>query len=72
MNSKGTRDIQAPGGSNVKESDCNAGDPSLILGSGRCPREGNGYPLQYICLENSIDRVAWWAIVHKSKRVGNN
>ena len=60
-----------PGGAEGKESACNAGDPSLILGSGRCPREGTGYPLQYTCLENSIDRVAWWAIVYKWKRVGN-
>ena len=45
-----------PGGSNGKESACNAGDVSSIPGSGRSPGEGNGYPLQYSCLENSIDR----------------
>ena len=53
-----------PGGSDGKESSCNAGDLSSILGSGRSPGEGNGYPIQYLCLENSIERGAWWAIVH--------
>ena len=52
------------GGSNGKESAGNAGDPSLIPGSGRSPAEGNGYPLQYSCLENSMGSRAWWAIVH--------
>ena len=42
---------------------CNAGDPGLILGSGRSPGEANGYPLQYSCLENSMDRGVWWATV---------
>ena len=42
-----------PGGSDSKESACNAGDPGLILESGRYPGEGNGTPLQYSCLENS-------------------
>ena len=45
-----------------KESTCNTG-LGLIPGSGRSP-EGNGYPLQYSCLENSMDRGAWWATVH--------
>ena len=40
-----------------KESACNAGDPSLIPGSGRSAGEGNGYPLQYYGLENSVDSV---------------
>ena len=40
-----------PGGSDSKESACNAGDPGLIPGLGRSPGEGNGYPLQYSCLE---------------------
>ena len=53
-----------PGGSDGKESACNAGDPASIPGSGRYPREGNGYPLQYSCLENSVDRRAWWATVY--------
>ena len=44
-----------PGGSDGKASACNAGDPGLIPGSGRSPGEGNGNPLQYSCLENSMD-----------------
>ena len=47
-----------------KESACNAGDPGSIPASGRSPGEGNGNPLQYSCLENSMDRGAWWATVH--------
>ena len=53
-----------PGGSVVKNLSANAEDPGLILGSGRSPEEGNGNPLQYSCLENPIDRGAWWATVH--------
>ena len=53
-----------PGGSDSKESACNAGDPGSISGSGRSPGEGNGSPLLYSCLENSIGRGAWWATVH--------
>ena len=53
-----------PDGSDGKESACNAGDLVLILGSGRFPGEGNGYPLQYSCLENSMDRGTWQASVH--------
>ena len=53
-----------PGGSEGKESACNAGDLSSIPGSGRSLREGNGNPFQNSCLENSMDRGAWWAIVH--------
>ena len=45
-----------PDGSDGKESACNAGDPGLIPGSGGSPEEGNGNPLQYSCLENSVDR----------------
>ena len=51
-----------PGGSDDKESACNAGDPSSIPGLGRSP--GEGYPLQYSCLQKSMDRGAWWATVH--------
>ena len=50
---------------NSKESACSAGaagDAGSIPGSGRSPGEGNGYPLQY-CLENPMDRGAWWATV---------
>ena len=53
-----------PGVSDGKESTCNAGDLGLIPGLGRCPGEGNSYPLQYSCLENSIDRGAWQATDH--------
>ena len=52
------------GGSDSKESACDAGDPGLIPESGRSPGEGKGNPLQYPCLENSMDRGARWAIVH--------
>ena len=51
-------------GSYGKESACNAGDPSSIPWSRRSPGEGNGKPLQYSCLENSMDRGAWQATVH--------
>ena len=53
-----------PCGSAAKEYACNAGDLGLIPGLGRTPGEGNGYPLQYSGLENSIDRGAWQATVH--------
>ena len=52
------------GGSAGKESACNEGDLGLIPGLGRYPGEGKGYPLQCSCLENPMDREAWWAIVH--------
>ena len=52
------------GGSEVKASACNAGDQSSIPWSGRSPGEGNGYPLQYSCLENPMEGGAWCAIVH--------
>ena len=54
-----------PGGSDDKESACSVGHPSSIPGLGRSPGEQNGYPLQYTCLENSMDRGAWWATVHR-------
>ena len=53
-----------PGGSDGKESAYNAGDSGLTPASERSPGERNGNPLQYSCLENSVDRGAWWAIVH--------
>ena len=52
-----------PGGSDGKASVYNAGDLGSIPGLGRYPEEGNGCPLQYSGLENSIDRGAWWATV---------
>ena len=54
----------SPGGSDGKESACNAGYPGSIPGSGKSLGEGNGHPLQYSCLESSMDRGAWWAPVH--------
>ena len=53
-----------PGGSDGKESACDAGGLGLIPGSGRSPGKGNASPLLYSCLENSIDRGAWQATVH--------
>ena len=53
-----------PGGSVVKNPPVNAGDMGSILGSGRSPGEGNGNPLQYSCLEKSMDRGVWQATVH--------
>ena len=53
-----------PGGSMVKNPPANAGDTSLISGLGSSPGGGNGNPLQYSCLENPMDRGAWWATVH--------
>ena len=52
-----------------KEFACHAGDLGSIPGSERPPGEGNGNSLQYSCLENSMDRRAWWAIVHGIARV---
>ena len=52
------------GSSDGKESACITGDPGSIPGSGISPGEGNGYPLQYSCLENSVNREAWEATVH--------
>ena len=52
-----------PGGSDRQESACSAGDPGSIPGFGRSPGEENGNPLQYSCLENSMDRKAWRATI---------
>ena len=54
-----------PGGSDNKASAYNEGDPGSNPGSGRSPGEGGGNPLQYSCLENPMDREAWWATVHR-------
>ena len=54
-----------------KESTCNAGDVGLIPGLGRFPGEGNGYPLQYSCLGNPMDKGAQRATVHGVARVGH-
>ena len=61
-----------PGGSESKESACNAGDLGSIPGSGRSPREDNGNPLQYSCLKNPMDRGAWQATVLESQRIGHD
>ena len=53
-----------PGGSDGEESTCNLGDPGSIPGLGRSPGGEHGNPLQYSCLENPMDRGAWWATVH--------
>ena len=53
-----------PGGSDSKESACNAGDLGSVPESGRSPGGENGYPLQYSSLENPTDRGAWWAAVY--------
>ena len=58
-----------PGSSVGEESVWNVGDPDSIPGSGRCPGEGNGNPLQYSCLENPMDRGTWQATVHGVSRV---
>ena len=61
-----------PVGLNTKESACNAEDPGSILRSARSPGEGNGNPLQYYCVGNSMDRGAWWAEVQGLQRVRHN
>ena len=67
-----TQYMGLPGGSDSKESACNAEDQGLIPGSARSPGEGNGKPLQYSCLENSMDRGAWWTAAHGITRVRHN
>ena len=61
-----------PDSSDGKESACNAGDPGSIPGSGRSPGEQNGYPLQYSCLENPMDRGGLWATVHEVTKSWHN
>ena len=59
----------------VENPPANAGDirdPGLIPGLGRSPGEGNGNPLQYSCLENPMDREAWWVTVYGVVRVGHD
>ena len=53
-----------PDGSDSKESVCYVGDLGSIPESGRSSGEGSGYPLQYSCLESSVDRGAWWTTAH--------
>ena len=62
-----------PGGSAVKKPPASTGDVSLTSGLRRSPGGGNGNPLQYSCLEDSMDRGAWWArLFIRSQRVGHN
>ena len=56
--------VGLPYGSMVKNLPANVGDAGLTPGSGSSPREGNGNPLQYSCLENPIDIGSWWTKVH--------
>ena len=63
-NSRGISRTNFPGDSESKESAFNAGSLGMIPGSGRSPGERNGNPLQYLCLENSMDRGAWRATAH--------
>ena len=58
-----------PGGSDSIDSDCNAGDVGLIPQSGRSPGEAKGNPSRDSCLENFMDRGAWWATAHGLQRV---
>ena len=60
-----------PGGSDGKESACKAEDPGSIPGSGRSLGGGNGNPLQYSCLENSMNKASWWATWGPCKSVGS-
>ena len=61
-----------PGGLDGKESACSVGDPASTPGSRRSPGEGNGFPLHYSCLENSMDRGAWQSTVHRVAKVRHN
>ena len=61
-----------PGGSVGQDSAWNAGDLGSIPGSGRSPGKGNVNSLQYSCLENSMNRSAWWATVHGVTKTWTN
>ena len=61
-----------PGGSDGKETACDARDLGLIPGLGKFPEEGNGNLLQHSCLKNSMDRGTWWATVHGIQIVGHD
>ena len=61
-----------PGGSVGKESTCNTVDMGSVPGPGSSSREGNGSPLHYSCLENSMDRRVWCATVLGLQKVGHN
>ena len=59
-----------PDGSDSKECSYDAGDLGSVPGLGRSPGEGNGYPPQYSCVDNPIDRGAWPATVHGVSKSG--
>ena len=60
--------LRFPGSSDGTDSTCKAGDPGLISGSGKSPREGNGNPLRYYCLKNPTDRGTWEATIHRATK----
>ena len=65
--------VLVPSGSDGNESACSVGDPGSMPGSGRSPGEGHGNPLQYSCLQNSMDTEAWRAIQSMGlQRVGHD
>ena len=68
---QGSQPASFPGSSNSKESVCNPGDPGSIPGLGRFPGGGHGNLLQHPCLENPMDRGAWWAAVHGVPKSGH-
>ena len=63
--------LSFPSGSDGKESAYNTGDACSILGWGKSPEGGNGNPLRYSCLENSINRGAWRATAHGVAKIGD-
>ena len=70
---KEKKKLDFPGGSDGKESACSAGDPGSVPGLERSPGGENGYPLQFSCLENSMDRATWWWGWGRAlQRVGHN
>ena len=62
------QEVGFPHSSVGKESACSAGDPGSFPRSGRSPGEGNGNPLQHPCLENPVDRGAWWVTVNGGRK----
>ena len=64
--------LDFPGGSDGKASAYNVGDPGSIPGLGRSSGGGNGNQLWYSCLENTVDRGAWWPTVHGVVELGHN
>ena len=66
-----TEPVSFPGSSDSKEFVCNSGDPGSIPGLGRFPGGRHGNLLQYPCLENPMDRGAWWAAVHGVPKSGH-